>query len=302
MSDTEVVLNDALSSNYLLSSVSIKSWSGKQTDRKVSDEVTQSKGATHDAGVFTTKLLASADKELRAVHAAAAQVRQYFYNNTLPWSVTGNERIVSTAKSMEFLRGLNEIKRVHDEAVLALSKVWDIRVQEATANLAGLSLTVAAGTYPPASELADRFGVVVELRPIPTVRDFSRLNVPATLAAALGQRADQQAQIQLEMAKRELRDRLTDSLDRLAKQLDKAGSGERTKLFETLLTNTRAVADMMRSMNFTGDERINEMAGRIEARLLRYPIETLREDKTKALEIAGEAKAIRAEADGVEWY
>jgi hypothetical protein len=133
-------LNDALAANYMLVSLSIRTWSGKRTDRGATDEVIQQKHAVKDSGAFVKKLLASADSELKDVHAAANGIRSFLYTSTLPWTQnTGGanrgDRLVPTAKAMEFLRDTAALKRQYDGAVMTLKGVWDERVTQACTNL-----------------------------------------------------------------------------------------------------------------------------------------------------------------------
>lgn len=297
-------LNDALAGNYMLVSVSFRSWSGKRTDADATQEVIKAKSAVQKAGSFVTYLLAEADDELKAVHAAAAMVRQFVYSNTLPWSLSQEgarrgERLIPTAQSMVFLRDLNALKKQHDDAVLALEQVWPQRVAQASSNLGGLAATAQ---YPDASELRKLFGITVELRPMPVVSDFARLNVPAAMAEALGERMAQQAKVQVESAMDDLRERLTAELNRMHTQLSKAGNGEKTRLYETLITNTQQLCAMARTMNLTNNQKLIDVANKIESSLLKYPIETLREDKTRALEVAAAAAEVIGEIDGIEWF
>jgi hypothetical protein len=298
-------LNDALSSNYMLVSLSIRTWSGKRTDRSATDELIQQKHAAKDSGSFVKKLLASADTELRDVHSCAAQLRLYLYANTLPWTLNSDgakrgDRLVATGQAMNFLRDTATLKRDYDDAVLRLQAVWPQRVQEAMANLGSLA---DAKDYPDPAELPDLFSVAVDIRPMPAISDFSRMNVPAQLQSALAQRMAMQMETQMKNAMNDLKERLLLELNRISTQLEKAGNGEKTKLFDTLVTNCQSLVTLARNMNLSGSEKLNELADKIEARLLSNPVEVYRNDKTRAAATAQEAKALLAEAEGQDiWY
>jgi hypothetical protein len=172
-------------------------------------------------------------------------------------------------------------------------------VAEAIANLAEMA---DPNAYPSAAQVPDLFSVVIELRPMPTVGDFSRLQVPAQLAEALGERLADQTRTQVNNAMTDLRDRLAEEVQRMAVQLAKAGAGEKTKLYESMLTNTQSLCALARSMNLTGSERFNELVDKVERDLLRYPIETLREDRGTAALVAESAKQVLTDIGGIDWF
>lgn len=297
-------LNDALASNFMLVDISFRAWGGERINHEVSDEVVQSKHATADAGKFRMKLMASADAELKAVRAQIVALRSFVYSRTLPWSLNTEgakkgSRLIATADAMQFLADTAKMKRGYDQSVLDLQAVWDARVATAISNLAEMADPSA---YPAAAQVPDLFSVVIELRPMPTVGDFSRLQVPAQLAEALGQRLADQTRTQVDNAMSDLRDRLAEEVQRMATQLSKAGAGEKTKLYESMLTNTQSLCALARSMNLTGSERFNALIEKVEQDLLRYPIETLREDKATAALVAQSAKQVLTDIGGIDWF
>lgn len=291
-------LANALASNFMLVDFQLRSWSGNRTDRTASKELIASKNAVRDSGAFHKKLLASADLELKAVHAEGNGMRLYVYDQTLPWSsasdgVKRGDRVLATTKALAFLGELNNRKKGHDNAVLKLASVWDQRVAEAMQNLGGLALS---SDYPGAGEIAGLFSVSVDLKPIPAVSDFSRLNVPAELAAALQQRYANSASVQVANAMDDLRGRFIDELQRIAGQMDKVAAGEKTRLYDTLITNTQTLVDMAKHMNLTGNPRLDELVAKIEAKIICRPVEFYKGNAPLATVLASDAKELALEA------
>lgn len=302
MENTE--LNDALASNYLLVDISFRAWGGERVNQNVSDEVVSAKHASQDAGKFRMKLLASADTELKAVRAWIVSLRSFVYSRTLPWSLNDDgakkgSRLIATTEAMQFLADTAMMKRGYDNAVLDLQSVWDARVQQALLNLGDMA---DASKYPAASDVPNLFNVVVELRPMPAVSDFARLTVPAPLAEALGQRLADQTKAQVTNAMTDLRDRLAREVGRIATQLTKVSAGEKTRLYETMITNTQELCVLARSMNLTGSQQFEDLIGKVESKLLAYPIEQLREDVYVAKVVAVQATQVLEEMNGIEWY
>ncbi|HXS14460.1 MAG TPA: hypothetical protein VN734_17305 [Acidobacteriaceae bacterium] len=291
-------LNEALSANYLLVDLEIRSWSAKRTDKDATNEVINSHQAAGNAGKFIKYLFAGADAELTAVNKLAQAIREFVYSNTLPWSgnvegVKRGPRLLPATRSIEFLRELNQIKQEYDNAVAALAAVWDARKQQALSSLGTLAKT---DDYPDAAAVVGLFGVTVGLLPVPSQTDFTRVNVPAALAEALGQRHAQAAQVHVEVAMGELKERLLTCINRMATQLGKAGAGEKTRLYDSLVTNLQALVGLTRTMNVAGKPEISELADRIEKELLHQPVEVYRNDNKKAAEIASRANEIAVAA------
>lgn len=291
-------LSNALAGNYLLVDLQLRSWSGKKTDRGASDELIASKQATGDSGAFVKNLLASAGQELKVVHRHGAALRSFVYASTLPWTSASDgarrgERLLSTGKSMNFLRDLNNLKREYDASVMQLVAAWPHRVAEAMHNLGSLA---NLGDYPQAADLPAMFSVTVNIKPVPAVGDFTRLNVPAELAQALGDRHMLMAEQQVQNAMADLRERLVGELERMNTQLGKHGAGEKTRLFDSLVTNLQGVVDLARNMNVTGNPKLAELADRIEAKLLQHPVEVYKNDVGKSAVVATEAQQLAVEA------
>lgn len=291
-------LNDALAANYLLVEVEVRSWSGTCTDRTASDELLAQKGASKDGGKFRKNLLASAGKELKEVHQAGNSLRHYVYNNTLPWSsaqagAQRGSRLLAASLSMNFLSELKQLQKEHETAVAILASVWLLRVGEA---MRALGTLADANDYPSASELSDLFSISVEFQPIPTVGDFSRVNVPAAIAGALAEQHTIKAQTQIDNAMANLRERICDELQRIHTMLGKHARGDKTRLYDSLVTNMQGLVQLARSMNVGNNPKLDELADKIESSLLKVPVDAYKEDPQRAGEASDSARALLNEA------
>jgi hypothetical protein len=281
----------------MLVDMQLRSWSGKRTDRGASDELIAAKSAVRDSGAFVKNLLASAGKELKEVHTMGNALRTFVYNNTLPWSASDGakrgERVLATTKALTFLADLNSLKKEYDRAVLNLVNVWPQRVAEAMQNLGSLANST---DYPDSASLASMFSVSVDLKPIPAVSDFSRLNVPAELATALGQRHELAAQTQVANAMADLKQRFVDELTRIDKQMSKVANSEKTRLYDTLITNMQTLVDMAEHMNLTNNPAMDELVAKIKAKVTARPVEAYKDNVALAANLAADAKQLAVEA------
>ena len=297
MSDAKA-LNDSLAANYLLVDLQLRSWSGKSTDREVSNEVIASKNATKDSGRFIKNLFVGADLELREVNQLGNAVRALVYARTVPFSNNSDgakrgERLIAATKSMDFLKELNESIKEYNSAVLRLVGVYDVRVDEAINNLQGMG---NKGDYPDKDSVANRFAISVDLRPVPALSDFTRVNVPSALAEALGQRHAQNAEAMVGNAMSDLKTRLLEKLQNMATQLKKQADGTKTRLYDSLVTNLQDLVSLTRSMNVYQNPELNALADRIEMQLLQHPVEVYRVHPKKAADVAAAAQTLAVEA------
>lgn len=292
-------LNDALAANYMLVDLQLKSWGSKKTDRIVSQETIASKGASKSSGRFVKNLLAEADAEFLEVVHYQNQIRALVYSRTLPFSANVDgakrgERLVSATKTFELMKEVNGVKYEHDKAVARLQTVWDARVAQARINLGGMATDQS--DYPTAAELPDKFAVSFDLRPVPAMADFSRVAVPSELSEALGNRLAEQNAVQAGVALTDLKDRLLSELQRMAKQLTKAGAGEKTRLYDSLVTNVQDLVSLARTMNVHNNSGLAKLADDIEMQLLQQPVEAYRNSPTQAAAVAQAANNLAVDA------
>ncbi len=298
MSDAKQ-LNDALAANYMLVSLEIRSWGSKKTDRTVSNETIQAKAATKSAGRFVKNLLADADAELLEVISYQNQIRALVYSRTLPFTSSTDgpkrgERLVAAVKTLELMKEVNQIKHEHDKAVAKLQSVWDQRIAQAQANLGGMASDIS--DYPSAADLPDKFSVTFDLRPVPALADFARVAVPSELSEALGQRLAQQNEIQVGVALNELKSKLLTELKRMATQLGKKGEGQKTRMYDSLVTNLQELVELTKTMNLHDNPALTKLTQDIEQQLLKHPVQVYRDDPGRASEVADAAAALAVEA------
>ncbi len=301
----QIELQGSLQSNYMLIDIQIRSWSGKRTDATASRELLDAKQSTRDGGAFVKNLLASAGAELDLVHKRAAALRHFVYTRTLPWTSSADgakrgERLIASASAMEFLQAMKAEKASYDEAVRGLVAVWDQRVAQAIHNLGQLG---DINDYPVATALPEMFSVHVDMKPIPTLADFERLNIPVALAKGLGQLHEQAAQSRVKNAMDEMKDRMLAELERINTQMSKHANGEKTRLYDSLITNMQGLVQMARNMNLTNNPKLAELADRIELKLLAHPLEVYKNDPNKAAVLADDARELATVAATEEvWF
>lgn len=279
-------LNEALASNYMLLQVAIGTGPSVRTNKVVTEEVIHAKEAKH--GAAKVLLVLDNHPTIKAMKARYAAVRTLQNTLALPWS--GKERIISTASTMNVLKELSDVIKEADayrDSVVAPE--WENIKKEV---IDGQGKMADEDMLPNKEALKHKYYARVMVRPMPSVSDFSRLNVPAPVADALASRMTKQAEAALGEAVDELNSRLLKEVERMATQLSKQASGVKTKLYDSLVTNIERLVPLLRDMNVRKDPKLDDLANRIEAELLQNRVDVYRNNQTVAAAVAKKAETI----------
>lgn len=291
--NTTLDINESLKSNYMLVVLSISKWNATKPDKALAIEVGANHGASPEAVRVTKRIMSGADTELKEVDRALNSIRTYVYSVSLPWSSSDDgakrgPRLVPTAKSLEVIKHLSHLQGEFQTAMTALKAVYGQRVTEAMANQG----TLADPTlYPKVEELDSMFSVRMDLEPVPTVGDFSRMTLPAEVATALGNRMGKRQSKVVENAMHDLTTRITAAVQNMAKQLHKHASGEKTRLYASLVDNVRVLLDLLVTSNLTDDPKLAGLADDMKS-LVTHDIKTLKDNAGTAKAVADKAATI----------
>lgn len=293
MTDNTHDINDALKGNYLLVTLSISRWNASKPDHNLAVETATAHGASPEAVRVTKKLMAGADAELNDVNKALNTIRTYIYTVSLPWA--GNDegakrgpRLIPTAKSLEIIKQLKAYQDAFKQAMTALKGAYNGRVQQALRNQGSLADPTQ---YPDVSELDSMFTVRMDIEPVPTVSDFSRMSLPAEVANALGKRmAGRQSKV-IENAMADLTNRIVTSVSNMATQLHKHKEGTKTRLYASLVDNVKVLLDLLKTSNLTNDPHLSEVADMMST-IVVHDIATIKDNPSLAGAIAEKADAI----------
>lgn len=294
--ETKVDVSQALVNNYMLSSLVVRIWSGRKTDREASAELTANKNAVSNAASVVKNLFAGKDTELKDTHAAYTRIRTWFYSKTVPWTTASvgamkGDRLIATVDSIDFMSEFARLKKdaeaVRDEL---LNKYDDL--------LAEVQLTQGdlynPAHYPTKQQISQLFGAEMTLQPLPASTDFNRLsNLPAKLVAGLQDLYDRSLEAQMENALGDVQKRLIDELERMDVQLSKVARGEKTRLFKSMVGNLKHLVNLTRNMNFTGNAEIAAIADGIEEHLCAYEVDAYKDNAALARDSAEMARKIR---------
>lgn len=263
----------ALSSQTMLARLTIRAFSGKREDKKVTAEVARTHNTSTDAGKYSKNLIAP--EALAPISKAANAMRQYHYQNTLPWRDDG-ARILPAANYERYTRDMGLMRDTYESAVRDFVADWPKHIEDAKQRLNGM---FDARDYP--LDIGERFGVRNRFFPTPSADDF-RVDISD------GERARIQSEIQEEMleaqkaAMGDLYHRLGDAVKHMAERLAAYHVNDKGKaenpFRDSLVENLRELVDVIPRLNFAGDQKLESIRQSVARELTAIDADGLRDN------------------------
>jgi len=259
----------SLSTQAVLVELNISSWSGRKLDRKVSQEVSDSKGARHDAVRANKNLFAGSDR-LERINNLVSGIRSGYYEMTLPWSTSG-ARLLPVKQFFEFKAWVSEREQEFESMVDEFIDEYSSLI---SAQAFRLGTMFSASEYPPAHELRNKFRFSFVMLPMPEAGDF-RIEAEAELREELAKQYAEAYANRTEAAMKDLWERLYTTVTHLR---DKCAM-EKTIFRESTLDNAVELCGILTRLNVTNDEALEQRRQELEKALCCIDIEGLRKDE-----------------------
>ena len=273
----------------MLAAVHISVWTAVKHDRKVSREVADQHGAHQGAGRYNKQLLHGAQR-LEELRTLAGQIRQYFYKVTLPWSDEGF-RLLPANFYFDLMARMREFEASFDQAVDSFLRVYPEYIEQVRPELNGL---FREEDYPSPEKLRTKFGVKLEVLPIPTGADF-RVEMSAEEQARVAREIDANVRESLMRGTEDLWKRLREVVAHMVERLNEPES----RIHGSLVTNVLDLVDLLPRLNVNGDADLNRFAEQIRQRLCNHSAGELKKHDLLRVTTAADAANIVAEIDGV---
>lgn len=295
---TEEIMKEVDIRNFgMLASLSTQRWHAKTRDRKAALDASAASGADASAFEARKRLLVGADEKLKRVHKAIDAARTAHYKMTLPWSTVGindqgkraGRRLLPNTLYFEYVKEMaghkNEMTTALDDFVQAYPTLIAIAQQK-------LGSSFSPSDYPAPSAIRSFFGMTFDFDPIPKGGDFDGVQVAQVekLQAAM----EKKTMRMLENAMQDAWKRLYDDLKHAAETLADSNAA----FHNTLIEKLRIHASMLKHLNATKDERIEDVRRAVEDRLCKRDAKDVRKDDALRRELAEHAKAIFADMEG----
>src|ERR1700721_3027836 len=273
----------------MLAAVHISIWTAVKHDRKISRDVANQQGPPQSAGRYNKQLLRGADK-LDELRTLAGQVRQYFYQITLPWSDEGF-RLLPSNLFFDLTARMREFEASFEQGVESFLQVYPQYIEQVRPELNGL---FREEDYPAVEKLRKKFGVKLEILPIPSGNDF-RVQMSAEEQARVAREIDTNVRQSLARGTEDLWKRLREVVSHMVDRLNEPES----RFHASLVTNVFDLVEILPRLNVQGDEDLNRFAEQIKQRLCTYSAQDLKKHDLLRVTTAADAANIVAQMDGL---
>jgi hypothetical protein len=148
--------------------------------------------------------------------------------------------------------------------------------------------------YPAADKLRRKFGVKLEVLPIPTGNDF-RVQMSAEEQARVAREIDSNVRESLTRGTEDLWKRLRDVVSHMVDRLNEPES----RFHATMVTNVFDLVELLPHLNVNNDADLNRFADQIRQRLCGFTAQDLKKHDLLRVATATDAAEIVAEIDSV---
>jgi len=285
-----------LSRKATLVSVEISQWSARKLDRRVTDEINSSHGASADAGRYN-KLLIEA-KRLEKINKLVSAARELHYTLTKPWADEGL-RILPNVLHEKFAKQFREIKREFDAAADEFCADYPRFVEERKRALNGL---FNESDYPRAEDIRSKFKLATKTFPIPEADDFRSDVLDADTIEDIKRELTETSANVLDGAMQHTVKQIAEAVGHMATKLKEykaKDDGKRHFFANSLVENVRELADLLPAFNLTNDPKLESLTKRIQRELCAEDAQTLRENNNARESVAKSADDILKDVESL---
>lgn len=275
-----------IATSSMLVELSIRCWTARKLDRKVSSQVDVENGAQTRAGNYQKNLLAGTQK-LDNIVKYAAQVRAWHQFNTLPWSDSG-QRLLPMDRFLHYKEKIGEYEEEYNGLVQDFLEKYPDLVAAAAFQLGNL---FDRSEYPEANDIAHKFGFSYVFAPVPMAGDF-RIDINEQAKSELTEQFQRNFDARLQDAMRSAWDRLHGCLTHISERLEDSDSGDHKLFRDSLVENATELVDLLRPLNITKDPDLERARRDLELALVGIEAKDLRKD-------ADTRKFVKQSVDGI---
>jgi len=282
-----------LNSCSVIVTLSVSQWTARKLDRTVSDEVEASKGAKSKGAARVNKNLLAGRPELEEIAQIATRTRNYVYDNTFPWTDAG-QRLLPTLKLMDFDKTVRGYMAEFNAKVESFLEIYPSLI---TAQAMALGDMFKRDDFPTASQIREKFGVSLDIEPVPSTGDF-RVDVGnealAELRVSLTKTNSAREQALLADITKRVGEHLERMADRLVSDTDnKSGEVKQRRFHDTLVTNAYDLCALVKSLPALAGHDIDKAAAALEKALGGTTAQTLRDDYAKREDVRKAVNELR---------
>ncbi|MEM0462060.1 MAG: DUF3150 domain-containing protein [Candidatus Caldarchaeum sp.] len=271
----------------LLGHLRISMWTGRKLDRDISEEVASNHSASSKAGRYNKHLLPNC-KELDRIQQLSVSARNWFYSQTVPWTI-GGVQLIPSRRFSDIYEELNNRAAEFNAAVDDFLAGYNKHVEEAKVALGGL---FREEDYPTPERLRTKFAFSTAFYPVPEA-DF-RVSVSEEEKAALKEQLEASIRDAEAQAMKAVWQRVYDTLAHVARQLR-----EGKRFHASMFANIASLANILPDLNISDDPKLTELTDELRNSLVGVNVEHVRSDDSFRRDTAAQAQRI---ADKVSAY
>lgn len=241
-------------------------WTARKLDKSATEEVVHSNNAQAKDAARVNKHLLAGRSELDVIQQLVGRIRNYVYDNTLPWSDSGL-RLLPTINFQKFN---DRMQQFEDEFVNMVTAFVNIYPTLITAQALALGDMFKRDEYPTANEIMTKFAFRLNYMPVPTAGDF-RVDIGNAAQEELRAKLEKLAQERIDNAMTDIRARLGDHLKRMSDRLTTDwvnGEAKQRRFHDTLVNGALDLCDMAKTLNITGDKELEQARSTLEQLLV----------------------------------
>ena len=265
-------------------------WTARKLDKNATDEVVANKRAAAKDAARVNKHLLAGRKELEDIQSLVGHIREFVYDNTLPWSDSGI-RLLPTVRFMEFNDRMGQYEEEFNAQVNAFVDIYPSLI---TAQAMALGDMFNRNEYPSAGEMAHKFSFRLNYMPVPKAGDF-RVDVGNEAQQELQNRLAKLADERVESAMKNARERLKTHLDRMMERLkieEVNGKISKSRIHDSLIEGGLELCDVLKALNLTNDPDLEAARAKLESVLRSVDVADLRKHDDARVEVRAQVADI----------
>ena len=268
-----------IANTSMLVNINMSVWTGRKLDKQVSAEVDVAKSTKTRAGNYHKNLFAGVD-ELAAVGRISAKIRNWFHEQTLPWS-DGGDRLLTMYNFKDFKAQLKIMEIEFADAVKIFCDKYSTLISAQAFTMGAL---FDRAEYPDVDDIANKFSLRYTFSPVPEVGDW-RVDANAEDKKELEELYQQAYDDRLGSTTRYLWDKLHGVLTHMADRLADTPEGEKKIFKNSLLETPVKLCELLTKLNITNDPKLEAARKSLESAICNIDIKDLRQSQGARLEV-----------------
>jgi len=276
-----IKISNILSEKAMIARLSTSGWSGRITDKIVTEELIRNKNAQKDAATVTKALI---NKEyLKKIREIVSGMKKYHNEQTLPWDNNGG-RLLPSTKFNEYTMKFRESQRNLNSAVTEFLRDYPVYIAEAEERLGDLFVQ---DDYPNVDEIKDKFELDSVFEKVPEAGDF-RVDIPEHEQQKIREQIEGRVEEQHVQAMKRIWNRIFKAVEHMNKRL----SEENGIFRDTLVGNIEQLVEVLPALNIMEDPVLSDMTQELRNSLCNYTPDELRRNKVLRQEMAEKSKEV----------